>query len=382
MKAAFIHSDEINKYSYGAEHPFVAARSGKTLEMCREKGLMDSSVEHIISLPASRKEVSRFHEDDYLEILKTAEAGEVSLRWLEYGLGKAECPVFPGLWDYSLLVAGGSLAAARLVADEKFERTFHPAGGLHHAHPRLAGGFCYINDVVLAVMELRSRGLRVAVVDIDAHHGDGTQGAFYNDPNVLTVSIHESGKTLFPWGGWANERGEGPGEGYNLNIPLPVDTYDEIFLKALSEIVIPAVVQYKPDILVTEVGADILTIDPMAHLSMTNNAIADSLEMMDKLRLPWVVVGGGGYAVDATVKAWTLAWSVVARQFMDDPYAGVIGGMMTGLADVQEGDLRDRNRYIIPETRKSVEKELLPVLDYWREQLEKEAFAPSVDPKQ
>ena len=377
MRAAFVHSDAVNAYSYGSGHPFVAARSGKTLEMCRDRDLMGPPVEVLVPSPAKREEVARFHEEDYLDLLQTAEAGNVSPKWLEYGLGRDECPVFPGLWDYSLLVAGGSLEAARRVASGDYSRAFHPAGGLHHAHPKMAGGFCYVNDVVLAVMELRRQGLRVAVVDIDAHHGDGTQDAFYEDPNVLTISLHESGETLFPWGGRAGERGAGPGEGYNLNVPFPVDTFDGIFLRSMREVVVPAVKQFAPDILVTEVGADTLSVDPLTHLAMTNNAIVDSLELLDRLELPWVVVGGGGYAVEPTVKAWTLTWSVVARKPLEDSYAGLIGGMMTGLSDVKEGDLRDRVRYVPPETKEKVLDEVEPVLEEAKERLAQEVFSPS-----
>ncbi len=345
-----------------------------TLDMCRERELFGPNTEHITPYPASRDDVARFHDDDYLDMLRNAEEGDVSPLWLEYGLGQPECPVFRGMWDYSLLVAGGSLEAARLVGGGGFQRAFHPAGGLHHAHRRLAGGFCYINDVVLAVMELKLRGLRVAVVDLDGHHGDGTQVAFYEDPGVLTVSIHESGKTLFPWGGWAEERGKGPGEGYNINIPLPERAYDEIFLQAVREVVVPALVQYRPDVLITEVGADILAVDPLTNLCMTNNAVADSLEMLDELELPWIVVGGGGYNVEATVKAWTLGWSVISRKPLQDSFAGLIGGMMTGLSDVQEGDLRDRIRYVTPEIREAVEEETFPILEDWKQMLSRGMF--------
>jgi acetoin utilization protein AcuC len=369
MESVFVHSPDLKNYSYGEGTPLVGARSARTLELCAQRDIIDTDQDVATPPKATRREVERFHTPAYLDLLQQAESGRVSPQWLTHGLGSPETPVFKGLWEYSMIVAGGSLLAARKVIAGACERVFHPGGGLHHAHPALAGGFCYVNDVVLAVLELRAHGLRVAVIDVDAHHGDGTQKAFYADPDVLTVSVHESGKTLFPWGGAHTELGSGSGEGYNVNVPLPVGTYDEAYVRVIDEVVVPRVKAFAPDVLFAEVGADTLAVDPLTHLSLTNNGIVETLERFDALNLPWIVVGGGGYAVEPSVRAWTLVWSIVAQRPLEDPYAGVIGGMMTGLSEIEAGNLRDRPLYVTPEDKKRITAELEPILRFHRQRL-------------
>jgi acetoin utilization protein AcuC len=175
----------------------------------------------------------------------------------------------PGLWDAAELVAGGSLLAAQVVADGEATRAFHFAGGLHHAMPDRASGFCYVNDAVLAIMRLRERGWRVAYVDIDAHHGDGVQFAFYGDPNVLTISTHERGDRLFPGTGFVAEMGEGEGRGFSVNLPLQPFTDDAVFAEAFEAVVPSILGAFKPDVLVLQLGIDSHRTDPLTHLALT-----------------------------------------------------------------------------------------------------------------
>ncbi len=320
--------------------------------------------------PAALEDMLGFHDEAYLHLLAEAERGEPNESWLAAGLGSEDCPVFHGLWNYVQHYVGGSLTGAELITAGTFDRVFHPAGGLHHAKPESASGFCYANDVVLAVQSLRKAGSRVAVVDIDAHHGDGTQEAFYRDADVLTISLHESGKSLFPWGGFPEEIGTGPGRGFNVNVPLPAGAYDELFVEAVERVVLPLVRRFAPDVLVVEVGGDVLAVDPMTHLSMTNNAIASVIEMLDEFTVPWLVVGGGGYHVEATVRAWTLVWSIMTHQPLHDDYAGLIGGAMTGLAELEGGDLRDPRRYVPQQTKDEIEAEFAQTLQTLRRLLD------------
>src|SRR5262245_14174770 len=182
-----------------------------------------------------------------------------------YGLGPGDNPVFPGLWEAAQLVAGGSLLGARLIADGEAERVFHFAGGLHHAMPDRASGFCYVNDAVLAILELRRRGLRVAYVDIDAHHGDGVQFAFYADPDVLTVSTHWRGGRRFPGTGFVSEMGSGAGVGFSVKLPLQPFTDDDVYHPAFEAVVPPIVGAFRPDVIVAQLGIDAHRTDPLTH---------------------------------------------------------------------------------------------------------------------
>jgi len=195
MTTAIIYSDEWRQFDYGPEHPLRMERLGLTWRLMEAYGLTALPRAKVWAPePAELDEIARFHSREYIEILRAVSAGDWVPHAGRYGLGPGDNPIFPGLWEAAQLGAGGSLLAARLVADGEATRAFHFAGGLHHAMPGRASGFCYVNDAVLAIMRLRERGFRVAYVDIDAHHGDGVQFAFYDDPNVLTVStLHPAG---------------------------------------------------------------------------------------------------------------------------------------------------------------------------------------------
>ncbi len=360
---ALVHEPAIDKISYGPAHPFVVGRAGRTVALCQRRGLADPTARVVRPKAAEREDLLTFHTPGYVDLLASAEHSEPTEAWLAAGLGTEDCPVFPGLWDYVRTYAGGSLTAVGLLLESHYRRVFHPAGGLHHAMPDRAAGFCYVNDVVLAVQRLVDSGLRVCVLDLDAHHGDGTQLAFYEDPRVLTVSVHESGKTLFPWGGWPEETGAGPGRGTNVNVPLPAGAYDDLFVRAVERIVLPVVERFGPDVLVLEIGGDVLASDPMTHLKLSNNAVARAVELLLKFDLPWLLVGGGGYDVEATVRLWTVVWSIAIDRPLHDDYAGLIGGAMTGLADLRGGDLRDPYRYVPQEEREELSAEFQATLE-------------------
>jgi acetoin utilization protein AcuC len=208
-------------------------------------------------------------------------------------------------------VTGATLQAVDFVADGRGEIAFNIAGGLHHAMKSRASGFCYINDPVIGIMRLLSRGKRVAYIDIDAHHGDGVQRAFYETNRVLTISLHETGCTLFPGTGFEYEIGEGEGEGYAVNLPFPHDTNDEVYVWAFEEVVPELIHAFQPDVVMTQLGVDAFYDDPLTNLHLSIRGYERVLKKIKDLAPKWVALGGGGYNVSNVARAWTLAWAVM-----------------------------------------------------------------------
>ncbi|MBD3391407.1 MAG: hypothetical protein GF410_05240 [Chitinivibrionales bacterium] len=344
--AAFIHSEEIDQYHYPANCPFKTERAGETKRILSSMGYYTgSSRREVAPAAAATGELHMFHTPAYLDMLRRVSAGNIRPEDLAMGIGTDETPAFKDLYNYSVLAAGGSLTAARLVLEGTVDLAFNPSGGYHHARPEQAGGFCYVNDVVLACMALANAGKRVLCLDIDAHHGNGTQEAFYASPHVFTISFHESGETLYPWGGKEEEIGEGDGRGYNVNMPFPAGTDDDAYLSAFRDLVPPLARAFCPDIVVLEIGMDTLSVDPLTHLSMTNNATADMLQQVLQFNAPIVAVGGGGYSPADTARGWALAWSVLCGiELEEDMYMG-LGGVFLGSSEWNAG-LRDKHFYV------------------------------------
>ncbi len=195
---------------------------------------------------------------------------------------------------------------------------FNMAGGWHHAHAARASGFSYLNDAVIAIQELVGRGLRVAYVDIDAHHGDGVQEAFYDTDRVLTISLHESGKDFFPQTGFTREMGRGKGYGYAVNVPFAPHSDDLIFEQAFRRIVLPLLQVFRPDVLVTQLGVDALRTDPLTRLELTTSALEFAARAFLQSGIPWVALGGGGYDKINVARAWTLIWAAALQQAVPD----------------------------------------------------------------
>src|SRR5256712_3033637 len=243
--------------------------------------------------PAAETDIARYHTHEYLDVLKRADTGLDPADGALYGLGLGDNPVFRGLWEVAQLVAAGSLTAADLVASGQVDRAFHFAGGLHHAFPDRASGFCYVNDAVLAILRLREHGLRVAYVDIDAHHGDGVQHAFYTDPNVMTISAHERGERLFPGTGFVREKGEGAGVGFSVNLPLEAYTDTAVYLPAFEAVVPPLIERVKPDVIVAQLGVDAHRTHPLTHLARDVQGFAKAVQRIAALAPRLVALGGG-----------------------------------------------------------------------------------------
>ena len=258
--------------------------------------------------------MQKFHSKRYLEILQQAAQGKSLQAALKMGIGTPDCPVFEGMFDYASWACGASLTSVDLILSGETNIAFNPSGGFHHAKAEKASGFCYINDLVLACIRFLENSKRVLYLDIDAHHGDGVQDAFYSNNEVMVISLHESGKTLFPWTGFENEIGEGAGKGYNVNIPLPVGICDKAYLKAFTEIVVPLIEAFAPDVFVMQLGMDGLAGDALAHLELTNNVHAEIVDRILSFDKPILATGGGGYHVENTVRGWALAWKKQQRR--------------------------------------------------------------------
>lgn len=312
LRTAFIYTTRFLEFDYGPGHPLRNERLGLTYDLISACELLSlPSTRYVEPEPATDDELLVFLKPDYLKALKAADAGHPPLEAFRYGLGTLDNPILPGIFRWSALVAGASLLAMRLVESGEVRTAFNISGGLHHAGPGRASGFCYINDAALIIADMCRRGRRVAYVDIDAHHGDGVQWAFYDTDQVLTLSIHESGRTLFPGTGFVSELGEGKGEGYSVNILLPPSADDEIFLWCFHEVIPPLVDAFRPDILVTQLGIDAHRTDPLSHVGISLGAFVQAVRCLRDVCDRWVALGGGGYDLRNVARAWTAAWAIM-----------------------------------------------------------------------
>ena len=334
----FVYDGKWATFSYGCSHPMKPHRLRLVYELSKAIGLLPSA--RVAILPgrrASVEEVLTFHDREYLDALREADSGRIPQGAGRFGLGWGDNPAFEGVLEWSLLVTGASIMAAEAVAEGRFPVAFNTSGGLHHAMRSRASGFCYINDPVLAIHHLLDRGMRVAYIDIDAHHGDGVQWAFYESKEVLTVSLHERGDSLFPGTGWVDEIGEGEGRGYSANLPLPPGTNDALYLRAFREVVPPLIEWFKPDAIVTQLGIDTLHTDPLTHLSLSLEGFRRIVEEIKALDRPWIALGGGGYDVEKVAKGWTMALGVMAGEEVPEEIgedlAGSLGFREKGLVD-------------------------------------------------
>lgn len=342
-KTVFLHCPELEQLPYPDSSPFNTSRAGEVRKIIDSMGLLTrANTEEIAPTPADRVTLKKFHTSKYLRVLKSAADGKFDAEAFYMGLGTPDCPVFEGMYDYSALACGASVKGVELILSGRAFFAFNPSGGLHHARPQQASGFCYMNDVALACTVLAEQGKRVLYVDIDVHHGDGVQEAFYNRSDVMTISFHQTGRTLFPGTGFVDEIGSGKGKGYSVNVPLPVGTYDEMYMKAFLQIVPPLFEKFEPDVIVFELGADTLAGDPLAQLHLTNNTHAAIVKRLMNFDKPILMTGGGGYNIDNTVRAWSLAWSVLCGADDEEDMNIGMGGVLLETTDWQ-GGLRDRD---------------------------------------
>ncbi|MEO3811281.1 acetoin utilization protein AcuC [Sphaerisporangium sp. B11E5] len=301
-----VWDDGLVSYDFGPGHPLAPVRVELTMALARDLGVLGKT-EQAGCVPATDDELALVHERTYLEAVRQVSA--TGRPDLSIGLGTADNPAYAGVHEAAALVAGATLAAARAVWTGEAEHALNVAGGLHHAMPGAASGFCVYNDPAVAIAWLLSQGARrVAYVDVDVHHGDGVQAMFLDDPRVLTVSLHESPRTLFPGTGFPHETGA---EGTSVNVALPAGCGDAGWLRAFHAVVPPLLREFQPDVLVTQQGCDSHALDPLANLLLSVDGQRRAYEALHALAHEtahgrWVATGGGGYEVVRVVpRAWT-----------------------------------------------------------------------------
>jgi acetoin utilization protein AcuC len=317
----FIYSDDFLQYKFHDEHPFNQLRVKLTYDLLRA---MNALEDEQIAAPriATDEELALIHDQSYIEAVKAAGKGQLPEQTaLNYGLGTEDTPIFPNMHEASALLVGSTLTAVDYVLSGKAKHALSLGGGLHHGFRGKASGFCVYNDSAVAIKYIREKyGLRVLYVDTDAHHGDGVQWAFYDDPNVCTFSIHETGRYLFPGTGNVNERGHGAGYGYSFNIPVDAFTEDESWLDAYTQALREIAEFFRPDVIFTQNGADAHYYDPLTHLSVTMKTYREIPKLAHQIAHEycdgrWIAVGGGGYDIWRVVpRAWALIWLEMTEQ--------------------------------------------------------------------
>ncbi|MDB4948988.1 MAG: histone deacetylase [Gemmatimonadetes bacterium] len=326
MKSALIWDPALTGYFFHPDHPFNPKRLELTVSLIEAMGLVDGG-DHRVVPPraATDAELLRVHSPEYVDAVKRMSVRCAAGEAWEWGLGTDDTPVFHGMHEITSLVVGGTIRAAELVMGGEVTRAFNVCGGLHHAHRDRASGFCIYSDLAAAISWIReTHGARVLYIDYDAHHGDGVQGIFYDDPNVLTLSLHESGRYLFPGTGFVDELGDGEGFGYSLNLPLEAFTEDESWLDLYRKLLPEVAEAFRPDVIVLQSGCDGHTLDPLTHLRATTRLYEETTritcEVADRVCGGRVVAtGGGGYSVWRVVpRAWTLVWAALSGQEAPD----------------------------------------------------------------
>lgn len=295
-------------YDLGGGHPLNPVRLDLTMRLAADLGVLEG-VDLLIPVQAPDEEVQRVHVPSYLSAVKAAPEAPFGVG---HGLGTEDNPIFRGMHEAGALVCGGSLLAAREIAEGRADRAVNIAGGLHHAMADRAAGFCVYNDCAVAISWLLDHGFdRIAYIDVDVHHGDGVQAAFYDDPRVLTISIHQHPMTLWPGTGWPGEHGEGVGVGYAVNVALPPGTDDSGWLRAFHGVVPSLLATFRPQILVTQCGVDTHYEDPLANLGLSvdgHRAVYRALRELAEHASDgkWLAMGGGGYGLFRVVpRSWT-----------------------------------------------------------------------------
>jgi len=311
--ATLLFHERYLDYDFGPEHPFSPVRQEMVV------GLLDAlghPIDAVAPPVATRKDVRRAHSERFVAKVEAASDGTAPSRAWDYGLDTGDVPVFEGMDAATRSLVGGTLHGARLIAGGDATRVLQLGGGLHHAHRGRASGFCVYNDLSVAIDGLRGQDLRVAYVDVDVHHGDGVQALHYDDPGVLTISLHESGQSLFPGSGGVEEIGEGAGEGSALNVPLAPHTEGDSYREVFDNVVPYALKQFDPDVMVAQCGGDAHFQDPLADLLLTTHTYESLfrrlLDLADTHTTGRILCTlGGGYHLDAVARVWTLLALVV-----------------------------------------------------------------------
>ncbi|MUN28831.1 acetoin utilization protein AcuC [Sulfuracidifex metallicus] len=309
-KTVFVWSDLYYNYSFPDDHPFKSIRESLTKKFLDQLGLFHE-IKQVEPDPIDEEVLLQVHSKDYINVVK---------RMSERGHGMlddGDTPAFRGIYEASLARVAGNLKALKEIESGNFVHAINIGGGLHHAKRSSAGGFCVFNDIAIVAKEAEKKYNRIVILDIDGHHFDGTQSLLYDDDKSLKISMHMYHANFFPGSGSVNEVGEGKGKGFTINVPLPPGTGDDAYIMAFDEIVYPAILRYKPDLIVLEVGGDSHFGDPLVELKLSTNGYLHVVRKVHELahqlsdgRL--IMTGGGGYNYDATARVWTLSIAEIA----------------------------------------------------------------------
>ena len=318
-EVALVYGDALMKHHLSDEHPLQPIRVQLAVDLIKDTGL----IEYCHLLPprmATDDELQLVHSREYVQLVRTlsdpVRRHTVPFETIDAaGYASADNPISDALHEGTAMVAGATLVAAEAIQSGGALHAFSPSGGLHHAHRDRASGFCTYNDAAIACQWFKERGHRVAYVDVDVHHGDGVEDIFQADPDVLTISLHESGHWLFPGTGFPQDRGVGAGRGFAVNVPFAPFTWDEPWLMAFEKVVPAMLRRFKPTVLVTQDGCDTHHLDPLAHLVATTRIWPPMGAVFHELAHElcegrWLALGGGGYAIREVVpRAWTLLFA-------------------------------------------------------------------------
>ncbi|MDR5708781.1 MAG: acetoin utilization protein AcuC [Armatimonadota bacterium] len=325
-KFPLVYSEACLRYDFGGGHPLNSRRLQLTVDLLRALGLLEGGEVGVVApRQATEEEIQTVHDPDYVAAVRalSADPGQPVLGRM-FGFGPGDNPPFAGMHEAAATIVGGALVAAEGIFAGRFEHAFHPSGGLHHAMRAGASGFCIYNDVAIACEFFRRRLWRVLYVDGDAHHGDGVQAIFYDSPEVLTVSLHESGEYLFPGTGFVRETGRGAGVGYAVNVPLLPGTDDLSWIECF-ELVVPEVARaFRPDVIVSQHGCDTHRLDPLTDLCCTTHTAEHFARRMHELAHElcggrWLATGGGGYDIWRVVpRAWTLVYAALSHRLVPE----------------------------------------------------------------
>ena len=312
-RVGVVWDDKLKGYDFGPGHPLAPIRTQLAMRLSAAFELFDHENVVVLSpvIPATRTELERVHDPEYIDAVVAASSNP-ALVDETHGLGSADVPVFTNMHEESARVCGATLMTAQALHSGEFDHVVSLAGGLHHAMPAAAEGFCVYNDIAVGIQWLLDQGYeRIAYLDLDVHHGDGVQAMFWDDPRVVTISLHESPRTLFPGSGYPQESGGPNAPATAINVALPAGTGDQGWLRAFSAIVPDILEAFSPQILVSQNGADAHLKDPLAHLTMSIDGQRSSYELVHRWAHKyadgkWIAVGGGGYAsVEVVARAWT-----------------------------------------------------------------------------
>lgn len=349
-RAIFLSTPGLWKTGHGQQHPLKPERLLRTHTLLEAYGAFEAPNVRVVAPPsATEEDLALVHAKRYIEAVRILSEGGSWTEMREYispwrfGFSDGDNPIFPGMYETESLKAGSSLTAAKMLYNDECDVAFSFAGGMHHAAKSSAYGFCVFNDAAIAIQWLVNQGLRVAYVDVDVHHGDGVEAAFYETDRVLTISIHQDGRTLFPGTGFVEDGGFGDGDGYAVNIPIPPYTDDETYLWAFNETVPPLLARFNADVVVSQLGVDTHYADPLAQVMLTTAGQTALVEAFDALAPRWLACGGGGYNVDVVPRAWTLAFGVMSGQTFPDElpeaYTSKYGGQW--LRDHEQPEIGD-----------------------------------------